>query len=373
MGQGLDLLGALTRVWPERAPRAIDGASLRHVLIVKLSSIGDVIHALPVASALKRRYPSLRITWAVECWTAPLVDRHRAIDRVVVFPAMTAWPDRRGAWWSEMRAAVRALRLESYDAALDLQGLARSAMVSVLARAPLRVARAGQREGAHLVSAGVPLPRTPIHAVDECLLVAQALGADADPVEFALPVSDAARASVGRLLDAHGVSGNHPLIVVNPSAARSWKQWPAERWSEVIEGLTDAGTVAVIGTASQSAAHREIVGRAGRRAIDLTGQTTLAEAIALIERAAVHLAPDTGTVHIAAALGTPVVAIYGPTSRVRVGPYRQPASVVAHDELCGLGCPAYCRYGRRCLGAITADEVIEKARTLPGLQAGWRT
>ncbi len=361
MGQGVDLLGTLRRVRPERPAPAIDGASLRHVLIVKLSSIGDVIHALPVASALKRRHPSLRITWAVEQWTAPLVEGHPAVDRIVVFPTMVNWPGRPGAWWSEMRAAVRALRGESYDVALDLQGLARSAMVSWLSRAPRRIARAGQREGAHLVSDAVPLPATTIHAVDEYLCVARALGAAVDPVEFALPVRADARQSVDWLLEEHRVPAGRPLIVVNPSAARKWKHWPAERWAEVAEALADAGTVIVIGTTSQVSAHREITERARRRPIDLTGRTTLAEVIALIDRAALHLAPDTGTVHIAVALGTPVVAVYGPTSRARVGPYRHPESVVGHDNLCGFGCPAYCVHGRRCLGAVTTAEVLEKA------------
>jgi heptosyltransferase-1 len=338
------------------------GAGLDRVLIVKLSSIGDVVHALPVACALKRRYPSMRITWAVERWTAPLVEGHHAIDRVVVFPSMVHWPDRPRAWWSDMRMAVRALRLESYDAALDLQGLARSAMVSALSRAPRRIARAGQREGAHLVSSGVPMPRAPIHAVDEYLLVAHTLGADVDRVEFGLPVSEAARASVDRLLEASGISATQPLIVVNPSAARSWKHWPAPRWSTVIDRLADMGTVVVIGTASQAQTHREVVARTARAPIDLTGRTTLADVIALIDRAALHLAPDTGTVHIAVALGTPVVAVYGPTARTRVGPYGQRASAIAHDGLCGRGCPVFCRHGRRCLEAVTVDEVVERAR-----------
>lgn len=362
MGQGVDIFGTLTRIRPERVPPPIDGAAIRHALIVKLSSIGDVIHALPVASALKRRYPSMRITWAAERWTAPLVEGHPAIDRVVAFPPMMTWPASPAAWWSDFRASVRELRRESYDAALDLQGLAKSAVVSALSRAPYRIGRAGQREGAHLVSAGVPLPTTPIHAVDEYLLVARALGADVDPVEFALPISNEARASVDQLLKKHGVATARRLIVVNPSAAQSWKQWPATRWSEVIDRLADAGTVVVIGTASQAPSHRAIVEQSGRRAIDLTGQTTLAEVVALIARASLHLAPDTGTLHIAVALRTPIVAIYGPSSRVRVGPYRQPAAVVAHDDVCGLGCPAYCRYGRRCLEAVTADEVVKKAR-----------
>lgn len=366
MGQGVDLIGTATRLVPERAARPVDGAALAHVLIVKLSSIGDVIHALPVASALKRRYPSMRITWAVERWTAPLVAGHPAVDRLVVFPAMMGWPGRPGRWWSEMRAAVRALRLESYDAALDLQGLAKSAIVSVLSKAPCRIARARQREGSHLVSAGVPLPATPIHAVDEYLLVARFLGADVEPVEFALPVSDDARRSIGCQLKSHRVPDDRPLIVVNPSAAQSWKEWPAAHWSSVIDRLHEMGPVVVIGAPSQERAHLEITARARRPPIDLTARTTLAEVVALIERAALHLAPDTGTVHMAVALGTPVVAVYGPTPRVRVGPYRQPASAIARDDLCGRGCPAYCRYGRRCLQAVTVDEVVDRARAALG-------
>lgn len=366
MGQGIDLLGAITRVVPERPPGPINGDALRHVLIVKLSSIGDVVHALPVASALKRRYPSLRISWAVESWTAPLVEHHPAIDRLIVFPAMMNWPSRLGVWWPEMRAALRLLRQETYDAALDLQGLAKSAIITKLSGAPIRLARAGQREGAHLVSAGVPMPRAPIHAVEEYLLVARALGADADPPDFGLTAAAEARVSIGRLLAARGVSADRRLIVVNPSAAQSWKHWPGERWSHVIDHLADAGRVIVIGSVSQASAHRAIVERTRHRPVDLTGQTTLAEVIALLERAALHLAPDTGTVHMAVALGTPVVAIYGPTSRVRVGPYGRPESAIAHDDLCSRSCPALCPHQRRCLDAVTVDEVIRRAQIMLG-------
>lgn len=366
MPRGIDLIGLLTRVIPEQPPGEIDACALRHVLIVKLSSIGDVVHALPVATALKRRYPALRITWAVERWTAPLVESHPAIDRLVVFPAMMTWPTPGSGWWPEVRAAVRSLRQEQYDAALDLQGLAKSAIITRLSRAPIRLARAGQREGAHLVSAGVPLPDSPIHAVEEYLQVAAALGADAGQEDFGLSASSDARASVDRLLTAHGISHHQRIIVVNPSAAQSWKHWPASRWSEVIAGLSGAGTVVVIGTAPQAAAHRDIVVGIRPQPVDLTGRTTLGEVTALLERAALHIAPDTGTVHMAVALGTPVVAVYGPTSRVRVGPYQQSGAAVAHDDLCGRFCPAICLRSRRCLGAVTAAEVIGRARRALG-------
>lgn len=362
MGQGIDLVGSITRIVAERPPPPIDLARVRSVLIIKLSSVGDVVHALPVATALKRSAPLLRITWAVEAWTAPLVAGHPAIDRVVIFPAMVKWPSDRSLWIRDFRAAVRELRRESYNVAIDLQGLARSAVLSRLSRAALRIARAGQREGAHLISFGVPLPDARIHAVEEYLEVAKTLGAKTGPVSFSLPVSrDAARA-VARMLAAHDVSPLARIIVVNPSASGRWKHWPFDRWVNVIDTLADAGTMVLAGASAQARAHAEIARRANRRPIDLTGQTTLAELVALLERASLHVAPDTGTVHIAAALETPVVAIYGPTRPWRVGPYGQPAGVVYHGERCGAGCPAYCVRGRACLDAATAGEVIEKAR-----------
>src|SRR6476620_9896873 len=129
MGQGIDLLGAFTRIRPESPPPFIDGSRLRTLLLIKLSSIGDVVHALPTASAIKRAYPSLRVTWAVEEWTAPLVADHPAVDRVVVFPTLVAWPSRPATWTRRLRSAIHELQAERYDVAIDLQGLARSAAI----------------------------------------------------------------------------------------------------------------------------------------------------------------------------------------------------------------------------------------------------
>jgi lipopolysaccharide heptosyltransferase I len=335
--------------------------NLERVLIVKLSSIGDVVHALPVAAALKAAKPSIRITWAVERWTAPLVTGHPAVDRVVVLPPMMRWPRRPLLWWRDYRAAIGVLREETYDLALDLQGLAKSAIVSWLSRAPSRIARAGQREGAYLVSRGVPLPTTPGHAVDEYLHVARTVGAGTTPVEFHLRSSAATQSRVHDLLATLLVDPDAPMIVVNPSTAQRWKEWPGERWSAVIQRLAGFGTVVMLGTAAQQRAHAAIARAAGTGVVDLTGQTSLEDVIALIERADIHVAADTGTVHIAVAVGTPVVALYGPTSPGRVGPYRQHSAVVSGRDACGRLCPAVCLRQRRCLTSISVDEVVNRA------------
>src|SRR6266545_392864 len=361
MGQGIDLLGGITRILPEQPPPPIDLTHARAALIIKLSSIGDVVHALPVASALKCAYPALRLTWAGEEWAAPLVIGHPCVDRVVVFPTLVRWPSKPFTWARLLNTAMRELRSEQYDVAIDLQGLARSAIISAFSRSSCRLARAGQREGAHLVSFGVALPDSQLHAVDEYLCLARNLGAPDKAAVFSLPVSADARQSVARMLRSHEVSDRDRLIVVNPSAARRWKQWPLERWVAVVDALGTAGTVVIVGAAANARAHCEIRSRVSRPLVDFTGRTTLAELVALIERASLHVASDTGTIHIAVALGTPVVGIYGPTSPLRVGPYQRADCAMHHREQCGASCPAYCVRQRRCLTAVTPGEVIAKA------------
>ncbi len=343
---------------------AVDLSAVERLLIVKLSSIGDVVHALPVASAIKRARPSVRITWAIEQWTAPLVAGHPAVDRMVVFPPMMRWPRRPVSWWQQYRAATARLREEPYDVALDLQGLAKSAMIVTLSRARTRLARAGQREGAYLVSRGVPLPAAAIHAVDEYLHVARSIGIGEHPVDFGLRAPPEARARIAELLTRLSTPSDSPLIVVNASTAQRWKEWPRDRWSDVVRQLTQVGSVVLIGTSQQRAAHAEIAEAAGRGVVDLTGDTSLEDVMALLERADAHVAADTGTVHMAVALGTPVVALYGPTSPVRVGPYRQPESVVTARQACGRLCPRFCLRRRQCLASISVQDVVCRTKAL---------
>ena len=213
------------------------------------------------------------------------------------------------------------------------------------------------------MSFGIPINGAR-HAVEEYLTVAAYLGASKQPVAFGLqprvPPSPATRQTVANISG----NGRDALIVVNPSAARQNKHWPLAHWSTVIDAISDAGSIVVIGAARNREAHRALVAQCRSRPLDLTGLTTLDDVVWLLQHARLHLAPDTGTLHIAAAFGTPVAAVYGPTSPARVGPWAQPDAVVHHRELCGRGCPAYCRFGRRCLAAVTASEVIAKARAL---------
>ena len=338
----------------------VDLSGLRSLLIVKMSSIGDVVHALPVAVALRRRYPNLRISWVAEDWTAPLLRGHPAIDRVVTFPTMR-WGSVGPDWLRSFTDAMHSLRSESYDVSVDLQGLLKSAMVALLSGAPVRVGIHEQREGAHLVSRGVPRHAGRLHVVEDYLRCAEFLGAAPTPVSFALRIEPAAIASITSKLCDMQVPSEAPLIVINPSASVVWKTWPAQHWARVADALSTAGTVILVGGSGQRARHAEIARHAAQPLRDLTGRTTLEELVALLDRCAIHIAPDTGSAHIAAALGRPVVSLHGPTPPWRKAPYGGADLVVSGEGRCGVGCPRFCLRGRRCLPSAT-DELIARAR-----------
>lgn len=336
------------------------GIDPSRLLIVKMSSIGDVVHALPVAVALRRRYPNARISWVAEEWTAPLLRGHPAIDRIVTFPTMRGGSVGPG-WVRSFIGAARRLRSETYAVSVDLQGLMKSAVVALLSVAPMRIGVHEQREGAQFVSRALPRHPGRLHVVDDYLRCAEFLGASPAPVSFALHVQADATASIARRLSEIGVRRDAPLIVINPSASVPWKTWPAEQWVRVAEALGDAGTVILVGGPGQEAQHAEIARRVGRPRHDLTGRTTLAELVALLNRCALHIAPDTGSAHIAAALGRPVVSLFGPTPPWRKAPYGYADLVVSGNGTCGVGCPRICRRGRHCLPS-SADELIERAQ-----------
>jgi len=329
------------------------------LLIVKMSSIGDVVHALPAASALRRTYPELRISWLIEEELTALVDGHPGVDRVVAIPSVTR--GRMSARLAALREAVRLVRAEPYDVALELQGLMVSSLIAVLAGARVRVGRARRREGAHLLTRRVPRLEG-AHAVEESLACARFLGATPGPVRFALPVAPAAATTVASKLVALRLPPDAPLVVLNPSASAAWKLWPAAHWTVAARELAHEASVILVGSRHERSRHDQIARQAGGGVHDLTGETSLAELIAILDRCTLHIAGDTGSCHIAAALGRPVVGIFGSSDPQRLGPYGQGEFLLSGADLCGRLCPHWCSNAQRCLRSITPDRVVAQAR-----------
>jgi len=306
-------------------------ADAPRIALIKLSSLGDVIHALPVAATLRAARPGVRLTWIAERREATLLRGHPALDEVIVADTR-GW--RRARTLPALRAAVadaRALRRRlaalRVDVALDLQGLVKSGLLVAACRAPVRIGfdRRVSREplGAVFTNRHVLPPPTARHVVEQYLALLAPLGIAERRLEFRLPVVAAAEAGIDDWLAAHGLKPQRRLVVLNPGAGRADKRWPVSHFATLARALAqEAGADVVVawGPGEESAA-LGIVDGAATAGVLLAPPTDLAALIALLRRASVMVAADTGPLHLAAALGTPCVGLYGPTSPERNGPY----------------------------------------------------
>jgi lipopolysaccharide heptosyltransferase I len=302
-----------------------------NVALVRLSSLGDVVHALPVAAALRAHAPGWRLTWIVERREAALLRGNPVIDEVV--PVDTRqW--RRARRVGEIVAVARAvrdlrrrLREARFDAALDLQGLVKSGLLTAATGAPLRIGYAARRcrepASALFTNRRVTPPSSVRHVVEQNLTLLAPLGVPAGDPEFPLGVDREADLALGRFFDAAGLKPRDRVVVLNPGAGRADKRWPVEHFRELGRRLVDEGsaTVLVAWGPDELRSARQIVDGAGRPRALLAPPTGLAELAALLRRASVVVAADTGPLHLAAALGTRCVGLYGPTAAVRNGPY----------------------------------------------------
>ena len=302
------------------------------IALVKLSSLGDVVHALPVAATLRAARPDAWLAWIVEEREAAVLRDHPALNEVIVVHTRRWRRARRPrdlfAAARDIRAARRQLRMGRFDVALDLQGLIKSGLLTAATGAPVRIGfdRKWRREpaGGLFTNRQIAPPSTR-HVVEQYLALLKPLGITTPRLEFRLPTVAAAEARLDEWLTTAGLKPRQRLVVLNPGAGRADKRWPVPRFVELATHLgLDAGAHVVVawGPGEESAA-RAIVdgaGAAGPRPL-LAPPTDLHALIALLRRASVMVAADTGPLHLAAALGTPCVGLYGPTAAARNGPY----------------------------------------------------
>ncbi|GIV19749.1 MAG: lipopolysaccharide heptosyltransferase I [Armatimonadota bacterium] len=343
-----------------QAPR-VDMQRIQRVAIVKLSSIGDVVHALPVSAALKRSFPHLQITWITEERCAEMVTGNPYLHEVITIPGK-AW--RHGAWhprtWQEVRRLVGTLRSRRFQLTIDLQGLLKSAVVAWLTGAPVRIGYHWQREGAWLFNRVVPKQPTSVHVVQEYLDVARYLGAQTEPVEFPLFIPPETDEKVCHLLEEEGISPPEGFVSINPSAGQPFKRWRTERWAEVITRIDRQYQIPVVlvgGSADRPLAD-DIRSRTSVPFADMVGRTNLKELAAILRRSLVHLCGDTGSAHISVAQGKPVIGLYGPTNHLRTSPYGQEHRLITHQHECPI-CQSHPRRKHSdCMDRITVSEVM---------------
>lgn len=360
----------------------------RRILLIKPSAVGDVIHTLPVLEKLRRRYPSARIDWMLTPQNAELIRGHPALSNVVLFERQAygrIWKD-----WSSPSDLLRmltGLRQTQYDFVIDLHGQFRSACFALATgahtrigfdRPRRRVRRAGRAlpegafdhawQGARELSwmaytHRIPIPTLDAHAIDRYLWVGEMLDLPTGAPRFDLPVSFEAQNRIDQLLAEHAVEGK-PVAVLTPGSVWETKRWRAGGFADVGRHFIESGwTVVLAGSPRDREACREVAVQC-EGAVDLCGLTSLSDLAALMRRAELCIANDSGPLHLAAALGTPLVAIFGPTDPVWVGPYEQLDAVVRAGVACS---PCYlrqlrqCRYNHACMREVTAEMVIQRA------------
>ena len=327
---------------------------MRAILIVRLGALGDIVHALPLAAALRARFGDARIDWVVDERHRELLELVPVVDRRIVLRTKSASFGRRV---TELR---RTLGRESYDIAIDVQGLLKSAAVARLsgARRILGFTPPHLRErAARVLYTETHDPGDTAHVIEKNLTLAASLGADVSQIRFPLmvPVS----AAIDALRDRRSAAGDTQFVVLNPGAAWPNKRWPPDRFGAVAQWLRrERGLSSVVtwGPGDETLAAAVVDGAAG--AAELAPTTSIADLIAIVREAALMVSGDTGPLHLAAAVGTPIVGIYGPTDAARNGPWSVDDVTVSRFAACDCHHRRRCRVARWCLEDISADDVI---------------
>lgn len=320
--------------------------SIQRLLIVRLSAMGDIIHTMPAVMALREAFPDTKIGWVVEeRWAellctgstrrngsrSPLADKIHAVN-------ITSWRSSLFSprTWQQIGGKLRALRADHYDVAVDFQGAVRSAVIARWSGTPVVYGVAQPRENAASMWYTRQVMARGTHIIEQNLSLASAVSGhalSAPKVQF--PCDPALEEEVGRDLDDRKVG---PFAILNPGAGWGAKQWPAERYGYVAKKLGELGLKSLI----NAGPGEEILARAAEASSDGAAEAltcSLSELIALTRRSRLFIGGDTGPLHLAAALGVPVVGIFGPTNPARNGPFgtpsvvlRNPASPTSHSR-----------------------------------------
>jgi lipopolysaccharide heptosyltransferase I len=364
------------------------------VLLIKLSAVGDVVHTIPVLNKLRRRYPNAQLDWLVTPGIAELLQHHPAISNVIPFTrkAHAAPFGMSGAAaltnYARLAAKLRAIH---YDLVVDMHGQLRTALLALATGAPARVgfdrpraevwqasertfpeqtrkhAWQGAREGSWLAyTHTIPVPTLEMHAVDRYLNVGPLLGLDDGPADFSFPIPPEANGRIEALLDYYEIA-KAGIVVMAPGTIWETKQWRPEAFAEVARHFLQKGlAVALIGSERERAVCGEVAALAPG-VVDLAGETTLSEVAALIRRAAICVTNDSGPMHLAVALGRPVVSIFGPTDPIWIGPYRRDGAVLQAKLPC---VPCYlrqlsrCPHDHACMRDVDAGAVIARMQAM---------
>jgi heptosyltransferase-1 len=308
--------------------------SFKNILIIKPSSLGDIVLALPALTALRKSFPDAKITWLIRPEFAQLLENHPHLTEIILF-------DRKllGKVWFHPRAffallsLIRQLRRCHFDVVFDFQGLFRTASLAWLSGCKKRFGMSNARELAHFFYTDkIQKDTDRYHLVDYYLKIIRTAGASELDVNFVLPQEPGAVDSISRLLKSHDITHDNYAVFI-PGSTHKDKCWPVERFAAIADKISQQFALNLLATGTEH--ETDIVEKLKEKAnvpiINLAGRTSLSELIVLLKNSKLVVSNDTGPGHIAAALGVPLVLIFGRVNPRRLAPYGRNHCVVAID------------------------------------------
>jgi lipopolysaccharide heptosyltransferase I len=325
----------------------------KKILVVKPSSLGDVVHSLPFLNSLKTRFPNAEIHWVIAKGLEGLLECHPMVDKLIIINK-DMWKKLSKATDTikEVKQLFKDIRNEHYDLAVDLQGLFRSGIITMATRAPFRIGFSEAREGSSLFYTVKVQGGKDVHAVERYMKIAGALGCDEKDILFPFPLCDSGMKDLEAIR-----SGIKEYAVIVPGARWDTKIWPAGNFGRLASLLPLRSLV--IGSKGDMDIAEKVVQTSQGKAISLAGKTNLRELIGIMRHARIVISNDSGPMHIAAGFKVPVVAIFGPTSPVRTGPYGKGHIVIKSDLKCAPCFKKHCG-DLKCMQGITVDDVYEE-------------
>jgi len=335
----------------------------KNILITKPSSLGDIVLALPALRALRMSFPEAKISWLIRPEFAQLIENHPHLDEIITFDRKLlarAWfhPGAFGA----LMSLIRKLRRSKFDIVFDFQGLFRTASLAWLSGCKTRFGKATAREFATIFYTHKIIHNIEnIHVVDYYMKIIQTAGASDFGVEFVFPQNPGAEDSVGKLLASQGIQDNYAVLI--SGSVHQDKCWPPERFAQLADMISSQYGLSIVATGSASEAKivEKVKENSNVTIVSLAGQTSLSQLVALLKRAKLVVSNDTGPGHIAAALGVPLVMMFGRANPIMLEPYRRKDCVIAIEPE-GRGIKTNNLDPKYDIKHITVEQVYQKVR-----------
>ena len=329
------------------------------ILIIKLGSLGDIIHTLPLVNALRDDLPHVRVDWVVEGKFSSLLDGHPAVDEVIVFDRVKS----KIRTFRSLVKVIRKLRSRHYDVLMDLQGNLKGSAIVFLSGCSCRM---GFRRGSSRIETASTfftnrkIVEDGAHIIERNLSFAEALGVEWVDVSFRIPVSVSDRDQVESFLRSENVHEKR-LAIIHPGVTWVSKKWPLKKYASLADEIAGRfpGAAVVVSTGPGEEALGTELKETCRAEIVLAGNMSLPQLTALLDRCEVFISSDTGPLHLAAALGKRVIGLYGPTDPARNGPYGKRNFAVSAGKACS-GCWRRSCRDLSCMNDIDVPEVMEK-------------